>query len=187
MAQPKVRLPQSAALIQSEPAAGTQGRTGEDRGEIGCRKVLDRARLVRRLSVFLQRILKRHNTILGAPAPRAPAANRDAMGEAIIKPGSVGSGLPSGNELANVQAKKVVRRQSCLPTALGWPRPHAGTVAVREPALDKASRTKLISRPGEQGLVKYGTRSRSTQSWNSGSASDPETASQSGRSPPCSR
>jgi hypothetical protein len=102
--KPDVPLSQPLTLVQREPAAWAQRRSRKNHGEAGLLYVLDGARLIRVLRVFLQWIARGHNTVFGAAAFGAPTANWNAVGETKIQSGSVGACLPSRDDFADVQA-----------------------------------------------------------------------------------
>ncbi len=102
--KPDVPFPQPLALVQGEPAAGAQGRSCENHGTVGLLYVLDGARLIRVLRVFLQLVTGGHNTIFSAATLGAPAANWDAVGETKIQPGPIGPRLAARDDFADVQA-----------------------------------------------------------------------------------
>ncbi len=102
--KPDVPLAEPLTLVQCEPTAWAQRRSGKNYGEAGLLYVLDGARLIRVLRVFLQWIARGHNTVFGAAAFGAPTANWNAAGETKIQSGSVGAGLPSRDDFADFQA-----------------------------------------------------------------------------------
>jgi len=90
-------------LIQCEPTAWAQGRSGKNHREAGLLYVLNGARLIRVRRVFRQRIARGHNTVFGAATFGTPTTNWNEVGETKIQSGSVGAGLPSRNDFADVQ------------------------------------------------------------------------------------
>ena len=102
--EPEVPLSQPLTLIQCETTAWAQRRFGKNHREVSFLQILNGARLIRVLRVFLQWIARGHNTVFGAAAFGAPTANWNAVGETKIQSGSVGAGLPSRDDFADVQA-----------------------------------------------------------------------------------
>jgi hypothetical protein len=102
--KPDVPLSQPLTLIQREPTAWAERRSGKNHREVGLLYVLNGARLIRVLRVFLQWIARGHNTVFGAATFGAPTANWNAVGETKIQSGSIGAGLPSRDDFAHVQA-----------------------------------------------------------------------------------
>jgi len=102
--KPDVPLSQPLTLVQREPAAWAQRRSGKNHGEAGLLYVLNGARLIRVRRVFRQRIARGHNTVFGAATFGTPTTNWNEVGETKIQSGSVGAGLPSRDDFADVQA-----------------------------------------------------------------------------------
>jgi hypothetical protein len=102
--KPDVPLGQPLTLIQCEPTAWAQRRSGKNHREVGFLYVLNGARLIRVLRMFQQWIARGHNTVFGAATFGAPTTNWNVVGETKIESGPVGAGLPSRNDFADVQA-----------------------------------------------------------------------------------
>jgi len=103
--KPDVPLSQPLTLVQCEPAAWAQRRSGKNHGEAGLLYVLNGARLIRVLRVLLQWIARGHNTVFGAATFGTPTTNWNEVGETKIQSGSVGAGLPSRDDSADVQGR----------------------------------------------------------------------------------
>ena len=144
-----VPLSQPLTLVQCEPAAGAERRSGKNHGEAGLLYVLNGARLIRVLRMLLQWIARGHNTVFGAAAFGAPTANWNADGETKIESGSVGAGLPSRDDFADVQTWS-----SSGGSARSANGVHAGTASAPTLTLESWSRRKFIKSADGQGLVK---------------------------------
>ena len=110
--KPDMPLSQPLTLIQCETTAWAQRRFGKNHREVSFLQILNGARLIRVLRMFLQWIARGHNTVFGAATLGAPTTNRNAVGETKIKPGPIGAGLPSRDDFAYVHAPG-----SCSPAA----------------------------------------------------------------------